>query len=299
MLIAHINLVWASINPKDSSITYFALGHEPIIKNLLLLAMQRNPSEICNSLAKLRDSHHNFLSSRQSKITFDVPEISFISDSKWSVQLMSYYTYGDEGVPIIEPSLDSETSQERLGHVRDGFMYLQTKDPVFASLIATIVNIVFFHPAAHRGGGSTPKAFGVIWCNPSPQWTKSDYVEFLVHEFTHQALFLDEQVHTYFTDRNRLSNQETFVPSSIRRSKRRLDLSLHSLMVATEIVLLRSRLGFEKNQRHLHPSTRNLLSTSINTATAILDMDQSHGLLTKRSLFLTESCLNILESERC
>jgi hypothetical protein len=185
-----------------------------------------------------------------------------------------------------------------LGQVRDALTYIQTKDPVLASLIATIVNIVFFHPAAHRGGGSTPKAFGIIWCNPSPQWTTSDYIEFLVHEFTHQALFLDEQVHTYFTDRSTLSQTETFVPSSIRRSKRRLDLSLHSLLVATEIVLLRSRLGFEKHQRHLHPSTENLISTSINTAKAILDVDQSYQVLTKRSQFLTESCLKLLESER-
>jgi hypothetical protein len=277
---------------------YFALGQEPILKNLLLLAMQRTPAESCNSLAKLRDSYHAFLSTKQPRITFDVPEISFISDTKLSAQLMSYYTYGDEGVPVIEPSPDSAAAEVSLGQVRDGLTKLQTKDPVLASLIAAIVNIVFYHPAAHRGGGSTPKAFGVIWCNPSPQWTASDYVEFLVHEFTHQVLFLDEQVHTHFTDRSTLSNTETFVPSSIRRSKRRLDLSLHSLMVATEIVLLRSRLGFENNPRHLHPATGSLLSTSINTATAILDVDRSHQLLTKRSRFLTESCLKTLESER-
>jgi len=295
---AHTKAVWAPIQPKDSHFMYFALGQEPIIKDLLLLAMQSSPSVTYDSLAKLRSGYHGFLSTKQPRYTFDCPELLFVSDAKLSEKLMSYYTYGDEGVPSIEPSLDSGTSEKRLRHVRDGLTYLRSKDPVLGSLISTIVNIVFFHPAAHRGGGSTPQAYGIIWCNPSPKWTPIDFVEFLVHEFTHQALFLDEQVHTYFKDRSLLSNTDTFVPSSIRHSKRRLDLSLHSLMVATEIVLLRSRLGLEDSERHLHPATQNLLSTSINTATAILEMDHLYGLLTKRSQFLTEICLKKLESER-
>ncbi len=78
-----------------------------------------------------------------------------------------------------------------------------------------------------------------------------------------------------------------------KRSKR--PKVLHSLVVATEILLLRDRfLGHPQNPK-LHPPSESVIEKTRNSVNSICDMSRFEKLLTPRALMLIESCSEKIE----
>lgn len=86
-------------------------------------------------------------------------------------------------------------------------------------------------------GGSVSSRIGWIWMSPQQGWDVSDYLENLIHEYVHNALFLEEMVHTLFsTSGANMAAPENRIVSAIRRVPRYFDQAFHAAGVA--LVLL-------------------------------------------------------------
>ncbi len=169
-------------------------------------------------------------------------------------------------------------------------------DSGVATLIRLCVNSIFHSPSHLAGGGSTSAAIGVIWANPRSHWTLGDRIEFLVHETTHQLMFLDELRYRHYASYSELSKEENYALSAILKKPRPLDKVIHSLVVATEVLLLRERLlGHPKTPR-LHPTSPMIEEQCRKTIDSLLELFSSRpDLVTARARSLLELCANALE----
>lgn len=113
-----------------------------------------------------------------------------------------------------------------------------------------IVQFVITRPLDRRHGASVSSVIGTIWLAPSPSWTPDTYVEAIVHEFVHNALFLEEAVHTLFTDE--VLNTSTHAGSAILGTRRQYDRAFHSAFVLLAVGRVAEAMGFDSpTLRHL------------------------------------------------
>lgn len=107
-------------------------------------------------------------------------------------------------------------------------------------------------------GGSTSALMGPIWLDPKQEWVVDTYVEHMVHEFVHQALFLDEMIRTVFSRFTviEMSVPEALVTSTILKRRRPYDKAFHSAFVAHALAQLYIAQGNDGKAREYLESTR-------------------------------------------
>lgn len=141
------------------------------------------------------------------------------------------------GVINLEYDSEAQAKAELLARARDCLQILSADHYTLFSLLITDI---FLMPSGNARGGSTSTAIGVIWANPKLKYKITDIVEFLVHEMTHHAMFIDEHRYGHF-DYSVVLNESTWATSAILKHQRPLDKVIHSLVVAMEII------GFREN----------------------------------------------------
>jgi hypothetical protein len=212
-------------------------------------------------------------------------------------------TPGDVSKPITADVLaalgdarDAERVRAKLGRMAEAAAVLGERCGELASVFGMVINRIFVVEMANEGGGSSQRSVGAIWANPTRTASVWDLAEFLVHELTHQTLFLDEQVHGHYADRvGAQTGSNGFLPrSSIRNARRPLGPVFHSLAVALEVVALRRHLGVEYTPR-LHPPTDQLLESAHATIRSIVwELDWQRQ-LRPRGRFLFEAYRDLWE----
>ena len=212
-------------------------------------------------------------------------------------------TPGDIAKPVTSEWLatladhrDARSVRTKLDRMRAAKEVLEARCPGLGDVFGTVVNRIFCVEMEKEGGGSSMKSVGVIWANPTPSASVWDLAEFLVHELTHQTLFLDEQVHGHFTDRaGAHSGSNGFLPrSSIRNARRPLGPVFHSLAVALELAAFRQLVG-ERYEPRLHPSTDKLLDAAQDTIRSIVWEPNWQKQFRSRGAFLFEAYRDLWE----
>jgi hypothetical protein len=109
-----------------------------------------------------------------------------------------------------------------------------------------LVRYVIYAYRDTYSGGSVSNAIGWIWLSPQADWTSGEYSENLIHEYTHNVLFLEEMVNTLFSvSASVMAEPENRVVSAIRRVPRFFDQTFHAAAVAivlTEFAICEGRL---------------------------------------------------------
>ncbi len=120
---------------------------------------------------------------------------------------------------------------------------------------------------------STSNAIGVIFINNNATLTFEDIMELLVHELTHCLLFIEETGNILF-DYNEIVKKENYSMSAILNERRPLDKVIHSIIVAAQVLLFRSRYAdqYEISQVRVHPQTSQMMNK---TFTAIKDLKKN------------------------
>ncbi|WP_354687318.1 aKG-HExxH-type peptide beta-hydroxylase [Cupriavidus necator] len=154
---------------------------------------------------------------------------------------------------VIEKSEDPE-APEKHALLERALQELALYSPEHRVLFDTVVTDVFILPSGIAKAGSTSAALGVIWANPRIHHTLHDVIELLVHELTHQTMFIDELTHSHY-DYQLIVERSTWATSAILHVPRPLDKVLHSAVVATEILLLRQELLGHPVRPSIHPPT--------------------------------------------
>ena len=94
-------------------------------------------------------------------------------------------------------------------------------------------------------------------------------IEYYVHELTHNLVYLDEECHSHYKDYHQLNLKRNYAFSAIRGQKRRLDLALHSLIVGTELLLLREKKLGHPRVPGIHPTSETLITSCEDTVRSI------------------------------
>ncbi|HEY5926055.1 MAG TPA: HEXXH motif-containing putative peptide modification protein [Kofleriaceae bacterium] len=226
------------------------------------------------------------------------PGVEFVDSPELEARLLRTFisapTPGDASKPITAETVealakarDARGVHAKLARIREAHELLLETSPELGALFDTVINRVFVVEMDKEIGGSSTKSVGTIWCNPTPGATAWDIAEFMVHELTHQVMFIDEHLHSYYTDRlGAETGSNGFMPrSSIRRARRPLGPVFHSLAVALELVAFRQAAG-DRFESSMHPSTDTMLRASQETIRSIVWEDGWHTQFKSRGRFL-------------
>ncbi|MEG9884453.1 MAG: hypothetical protein V6Z86_07535 [Hyphomicrobiales bacterium] len=129
----------------------------------------------------------------------------------------------------------------------------------------------------------------MIFINSSPRLTVNDVIELLVHEFTHNLLFIDETNHVQF-DYDSIMKPDYFSKSAILNTQRPLDKVVHSIVVSAQIIIFRQRYGklYKLSQVSIHPKTDVMLETTQEAIAELLAGENKRKLMTDHTIELVE-----------
>jgi hypothetical protein len=171
--------------------------------------------------------------------------------------------------------------QEAMQGIRDAIEHLGAVNPGLRRTFDRVIHTLFFHRSRNSGGGSVSSSPGVIWCSPRRTWSQKDRAEFLVHELTHNLLFLDERRFEHYVDPRLLVEPQYFALSAVLKIPRPLDRAFHSLVVASEVLAFRAENG-EPPDPIVHPSTNDILRACRATIDGIRTVLKMRPLVTLR-----------------
>lgn len=174
---------------------------------------------------------------------------------------------------------------------------LLDEEPEWRSLFDFVVHTLFYQRSEQSGGGSTSASIGVIWCANRRDWTTQEVKEFLVHEFAHNLLFLDERAHRHYLDFDQIAQSSNWIKSTILLRNRPLDKVVHSVVVAYDVLCYRDRHGVVE-ANNLHGSSNDLVAAMRQTIDELDDKPEVNQLLTPRSTWILREVANNLRHRR-
>ncbi|WP_419204388.1 aKG-HExxH-type peptide beta-hydroxylase [Bordetella trematum] len=168
---------------------------------------------------------------------------------------------------------------------------LRSEAPNHSLLFDVLISEIVVLPSTVANGGSTSDAIGVIWANPSARWEPVDTAEFLVHELTHHCMFIDEICNGHY-DYDLVVKRDYWAASAILNRPRPVDKVLHSIVVATEVLLLRQHLFDHPTNPNCHPPSAVIAKQTGEAILGLLNL-ASHpgakGILKSRAYEILES----------
>ncbi|PCI92434.1 hypothetical protein COB11_07410 [Candidatus Aerophobetes bacterium] len=180
--------------------------------------------------------------------------------------------------------------------LKEAFNRMRQICPSFANLVDIVIHTFFSAQSKLAGGGSTSAAIGCIWIDLRPKWSTQDVLEFIIHETTHNLVFIDEFCFRHYRSYEDVAKSENFAWSAILCKTRPLDKVFHSIVVSLEVLLFREKVLGHPERPILHPPTPILLEQTRKSILSINKNAQIESLLTNRSKFLLNKCLDQLET---
>ncbi|MDD9150469.1 MULTISPECIES: aKG-HExxH-type peptide beta-hydroxylase [unclassified Sporolactobacillus] len=249
----------------------------------------------------LKKGYKNFLR----EIQPDVPhsktnEINFVESNELTRSFVSIFgsksLLDDVDYDLGNSQIESNYKKNfALKKTRSAMIELGEKYESFKWLFNLAMDSVFYAPSQMAKGGTTSDAVGVLWVNPSDNWNKIDYYELLIHELCHTMIFLYEWQCGIFSNKNRLTDSETFAMSAIRGKRRPLDKAYHSAIVATEILMFRKNIIRDEVQHVLHPETHELISMTLVSLKSVKNIGIEKKMLNERAIEMLDICLSKLK----
>lgn len=264
-------------------------GVDGIIETVYTLSakyFQKSPK----TLVELKDGYLDFLRWYQPNLSIPAYQTSvFIDDEGHESNLVSLYKLDS----LLNDRQQSQIIGDRVSDVRRIEMriaaqksmdIIQEKSSATFDILNLVIHAIFFHNSIKAGGGSTSNAVGVIWLNNKKDWSIGDLAELLIHELTHNLVFLDEIRYLHITDYKLLTQPENYALSAILKTKRPLDKVFHSIVVAAEVLMARDTfIGHQTNPR-VHPPSDSLRYNAMNSLNSLYALPNIDSLLTSRGL---------------
>lgn len=272
---------------------YFSVGSEEIFANYLRF-LRQDPAlpDQEPSFNALKAAYGRIIAEKnplkEEKFTEDTPYrvVDSVSEARLLMQVYcndSMLDDMDQGAVIVD-RFDVKLL-EKVKSYTDQLAVILERDYALRAVFDLTINYVFVMPSEIASGGSSSALPGVIWINPRDSWDDLDRQELLVHELTHNLLFVDEIVHGFF-DYGPMPKKENWTYSAVLAKKRPLDKAFHSAVVAAEVLLYRHTFKQHPDNPGAHPPTDLLLRQ---TQTS-LDECRASSLLLPRARFLLDAC---------
>lgn len=279
---------------------YKLLGLKQNLNNLAALSKPYLPPNASKNDLKI--AYKAFLKKAQPLVPqTDFTDISFLYKFEEITPLLKLFEEDSilDDFKEIFDQLDHTAQNFPQSRIQETCRIMKETSPDFCELMNLAINTIFSAPSALAGGGSTSAAIGCIWVNLRDHWDKQDVFEFLVHETTHNLVFLDELCYGHYSDYSQLPINENYSWSAILNKLRPLDKVFHSIVVSTEVLLFREETLGHPSKPCLHPPTHIMLEQALYSIRYLNDHSHLKNLLSKRANYLLESCecaLKTLES---
>jgi len=274
----------------------YLLGLEENLKTIYILSKPYADSEI-KSEEQLKTAYLSFLSNIQPNTWHPKKEDGLFVFDKKIIETLIKNHEADDFLTDFKTSIslaNDDSVKAALSKVNDASNYIKSKHENLSTLFTLAINSIFYARSSEQGGGSVSNAIGAIWCCNRKSWGLEDTVEFIIHELTHNLIFLDELRYQHYISLPNLAGQENFVTSAILKIPRPLDKVFHSLLVATEILAHRHDWLGEPIGPIVHPSSEKMHTNCLVTLTEIKSLISKKDLVTdrfKELLMLTEEKL--------
>lgn len=211
------------------------------------------------SLDGLRERYRYFLASLgQRSIDVHGQALAFATTMAEAGNLASLFSNDSVLDDKLQSEVIAETDDPERDHkqarVEEALREICRYSRSYADIFTTIVTNIFILPSTVARAGSSSQAVGVIWLNPKLSYPTPDLMEVLIHEFTHQTMFLDELRYGHYCY-DTISDRATWARSAILNIARPLDKVLHSVVVATEVLLFRHQHIGQPALPRAHPPT--------------------------------------------
>jgi hypothetical protein len=193
--------------------------------------------------------------------------------------MQSYITLQNQAA-MIGKTTEIEKKKNQIKNIKRAIDKFSTLCEEHCGIFELVINYIIFRDSNHAAGGSTSYGIGVLWLNLRDHLTVYDIIELLIHESTHNLLFIDEIRYSHY-NYNLVALEENYAISSILKSKRPLDKVIHSIIVATELVLARRNFLGELDIT-VHPKSFELEKNIITSIDSVLALPKYRDLVTNR-----------------
>jgi len=272
------------------------IGIKENVENVFLLS-HPHVQDGDTSFSGLKTAYKKFLHQIQPSVpvsSFDTVEfLKDVSRTRMMISLFAEKSRLDDFNRIF--SDDSQFHNEHLDVAEQHLQKLEKIDEQLFSLFSLAINIIFSGPSELASGGSSSGAIGCIWINPRPTWSLQDFMEFFVHEMTHNLVFLDEYRHKHYEKYAEMFLEENYAMSAILAKKRPLDKVFHSILVSTEVLLSRRDIFGHPKSPKLHPPTSIMLNKAFESISYLENAPNIYALLTNRGKELIAICKEHLQ----
>lgn len=274
-------------------------GEQEIVSDVYRVAHPFLSGRPVQTSQDLRWPYLAFLQSHQSYMPVNHGEDVFITDPGTEDQLVAAYGHktvlddmGQTG--IIGASFPDEVKSDKIALARNALEKFRGLDDTLAAVFDMVIHSVIVRPSRRINGrasygGSSSAAIGVIWLAMEPTVSCYDIVEMFLHELTHHLLFIDERNHAHF-DYSLIASEENRAYSAILNMSRPVDKVLHSVVVATELILGRHRFLPAGGQGVVHPDTDKMISDVAQACDSLSGLKSADDLLRPRSLEILDRC---------
>ncbi|MBV9487265.1 MAG: hypothetical protein JO246_14555 [Frankiaceae bacterium] len=273
---------------------YYLAGRDAALAGLRAIAGNRQAD-----LDDLRVPYRDWLGRRQPTVTIGgditLRRTEFCDDPELKRAIIQLNTGHAESHADLAPEIfDAGTVRRRIAALEGALERLREVDTDVVDLFELVVNRVFVG-GDNAVAGSTSSSIGVTWATLPNDYPSGDLVEFLVHEFTHHLLFIDDAMFQHYTDPQGAATRGLTL-SPVRGVLRPLIFVLHSLVVAVEILKLRrGPVGTMPTTNFFHPDTQHLHDSCVACVRSIEASVESLSLLSPRGLALFNICRASLE----
>ncbi|HPI39494.1 MAG TPA: HEXXH motif-containing putative peptide modification protein [Pseudobdellovibrionaceae bacterium] len=252
----------------------YTTGFKQNIENIATLALSVDPKLNLKSMDDLKKGYNYYISCNQpNSLLRDnhqtyIENIENISEKKTlAAQFSNDSNLNDLNQNNLIENIEYPYSQNIKKNIENALNFLEKKAPQTKILFDLVFNYYFLAHSSRAGGGTSSGALGVLWLNPKESWTVQDYTEVMVHELTHQLLFIDERRYRHYINIEDLVKKESYAYSTILNRQRPLDKVTHSYFVALNVLKYRE-LNFKNGKPIVHPESKkieNSLKETINS----------------------------------
>ena len=276
---------------------YRLFSSKQILNNVLTLASPYLKQKTALHFSTLKDAYITYLEKLQPYCPFMRNQYMFYANQETEKAFENYFvpeyrvpeaglSYEPEIILYADPGYRREALEVTLND-------LKQRDTIFSELFSLIMNTVFC-TTSHRLGGTSvnPRYVGVMCAYYDMMAEKDALPELLIHEFTHNALFLDELRHGYYTDYKKLYDPASYVNANYRGMPIKLpfDRCLHSLIVSAEIILARDTYIGHQPRISQHLSSEEIIKRAKEYIAQIKANKAIHELMKERCHEVFETC---------
>ncbi len=283
---------------------YNLIGLQENVKNIYKASYPFIGDLKIEHLQDLRIPYLTFLKNQQPDCPVNFTESIFVFDNSIEEKLKNSYSLGalddlKQSSLIGEPySIDEKLLRTR--KVASALKTFSELDHDLFALFNIVIHTIFIRGynklkgSSGTHGGSSSGAIGVIWLTVNDNVSEFDLVELFIHELTHHLIFIDELNKPQFIYK-KIKEKENYAYSSILNMNRPLDKVIHSIIVATELIMSRKKILKFEYPRYVHPETVELelnVEKAYQSVKALKNLDT---ILHPRGIELMELCNSTLK----